>query len=121
MKRALSSLEILHRFLVLLRASFGFERPEVATFSGFRIFLSGVQTITGFQFSDHADLVSRDRRMPTLPSRVSTLKVFRSTFAGPWVTFPVRTSKQELCQGHCTLNPSNSPSDKGPKRWVQNS
>src|SRR5438477_9422 len=101
--------------------SIGLKRPEIPAFPGLWIFLPRIQPITGFKFSDHVDFVSRGRTMPTLPSRISTSKTFRSTLAGPLVTLPVRTSKHELCQGHCTLNPSNLPSDNGPKRWVQNS
>src|SRR6266404_1682773 len=108
--------EILHRFFVFLGGGFGFERAEVSMFAGLGIFLPRIQTIARFQFPNHADFVSRGRRMPTLPSRISTLKIFRSTFAGPLVTFPVRTSKHELCHGHWTLNPSNLPSESGPKR-----
>jgi hypothetical protein len=113
--------DVLHCFFVFLGGGFGFERAEVPAFSCLRIFLSRIQTVTGFQFPDHADFVWRGKRMPTLPSCISTSKIFKSTFAGPWVTFPVRTSKQELCHGHWTLNPSKLPSESGPKRWVQNS
>src|SRR5437588_11037834 len=120
-RRTLAPFEILHRFFVFLGSRFCFECSEVSTFSGLRISLSRIQTIARFQFPDHGDFVLRGRRMPTLPSRISTLKIFRSTFAGPFVTLPVRTSKHELCHGHCTLKPLNFPSDNGPKRWVQNS
>src|SRR5262249_3892059 len=116
--QSLASLEILDRFFVLLCRGFGFECAEVVAFTGPGIFLAGVQAVTGFQFTNHRCLC---RRTPILPSRVSIFNVFKSTLAGPWVTRPVRTSKQELCQGHWTSNPSKRPSDNGPNRWVQNS
>ena len=99
-RNALLPFEILHRFFVFLGGGFGLERAEVPTFPGLRIFLSRIQTVTGFQFPDHADFVPRGRGTPTLPSRISTLRIFRSTLAGPLVTLPVRTSKHELCHGH---------------------
>src|SRR5438034_881602 len=97
------------------------KRAEISSFPCLRIFLSRIQSITGFNFSDHDSLLSGGNTMPVLPARVSIVKVFKSTLAGPLVTFPVRTSKHELCHGHCTLKPSKSPSESGPKRWVQNS
>jgi hypothetical protein len=76
--------EILNSFLVLFGGGFGFERAEIAAFVRLRIFLSRIQTVTAFNFSDHDDFAAA-RGTPTqiLPSRVSTLNVFRSTLAGP--------------------------------------
>src|SRR5260370_2992142 len=100
---------MLHCFFVFLGGGFAFERAEVSAFSRLRIFLSRIQTVTGFQFPDHADFVWRGKRMPTLPSRISTSKIFKSTFAGPLVTFPVRTSEHELCHAHSTSTPPKLP------------
>src|SRR6266496_1984206 len=112
--------EVLHRFFVFLRRSPCLERAEISSFPCLRILLSRIQSIAGFNFSDHDSVLSRGNTMPVLPSRVSIVNVFKSTLAGPLVTFPVRTSKHELCHGHCTLKPSKPPSESGPKRWVQN-
>src|SRR5215467_7107943 len=103
---------------MFLRRSFRLERAEISSFPSFRIFLARIQTIlAGVQFSDHYGF-SLARGTPTqiLPSRVSTLNVFKFTLAGPLVTSPVRTSKQELCHGRCTLKPSKPPLESGPNR-----
>src|SRR6266436_8201740 len=114
--------EILHRFLVFLGRSFCLECTEVPSLPRLGIFLPGIQAVAaGFQFSDHDFYVVQGTPTQILPSRVSTLNVFKSTLAGPLVTFPVRTSKRDLCHGHCTLNPWKVPSESGPKRCVQNS
>src|SRR5205807_8472658 len=110
--------KVLHGFFVFFGRGLGLECTEISALPRLRVFLPGIQTITALNFSNHGCFVSST---PTLPARVSTLNVFKSTLAGPLVTLPVRTSKQELCHGHCTLNPSNAPSDNGPKRCVQNS
>src|SRR6266480_2444917 len=115
--------KVLHCSFMFPRRSFGFERAQIPSLAGLRILLPRIESITArLKFPDHVDSPVL-RRTPTqiLPSRVSTLKLFRSTLAGPWVTFPVRPSKHELCQGHWTLKPSKAPSDNGPKRCVQNS
>jgi hypothetical protein len=99
--------KVLHRLLVLLRRRFRLERAEISSFPRVRIFLAGIQPIlAGFKFPNHGDFsVARGTPMHTSPSRVSTLKVFKFILAGPFVTLPMRTSKQELCHGHCTLQP----------------
>jgi hypothetical protein len=93
--------KVLHSLLVLLRRSFRLESAEISSFPGPRIFLAGIKPIlAGFQFPNHCDFsVARGTPMHTLPSRVSALKVFKFTLAGPFVTLPVRTSKKELCHG----------------------
>src|SRR6266545_5272136 len=91
----LSPFEILNSFLVLFGGGFGFKRAEIAALVRLGIFLARIQTITAFNFSNH-DCIARST--PIFPSRVSTWNVFKSTLAGPFVTLPVRMSKQELCQ-----------------------
>src|SRR6266581_6131650 len=113
--------EVLHRFFVFLRRSACLERAQIPSLPCLRVFLSRIQSVAGFNFSDHDSFLSRGNIMPVLPARVSIVNVFKSTLAGPLVTFPVRTSKHELCHGHCTSKPSKSPSESGPNRWVQNS
>src|SRR5262249_8004187 len=61
------------------------------------------------------------RRTRSLPSRTVASSVLRSSLAGPCVILPVRTSKQERCHGHITWPSRKLPSDRGPKRCVQNS
>src|SRR4051812_35750353 len=94
----------LHGFLVFLRGRFCLECAEVSALARLGILLARIQPITTLNFSDH-DLAD-GRPTQILPLRVSTRNVFRATLAGPCVTLPVRTSKRELCHGHCTLNPS---------------
>src|SRR5438132_10929578 len=110
------SFEILNSFLVFFSGGFGFERAKVPAFPGLRILLARIQTVSAFNFSAH-----RANSKNAFSSRISIRNVFKSTFAGPWVTLPVRTSKRDLCHGHSTSKPSKQPSDKGPKRCVQNS
>jgi len=104
-------LKELHGSFVFLGRSFRLKSAEIPSLPSLRILLPRVQPIfTRLKPSDHNDF-STERRTPTqtLPSRSSTLNVFRSTLAGPLVTFPVRTSKHELCHGHCTSKPLKSP------------
>jgi hypothetical protein len=93
--------KVLHRFLVLLRRKLRLKRAEISSFPSVRLFLAGIQPIlAGFKFPNHGDFsVARGTPMHALPSRVSTLKVFKFTLAGPVVTVAVHTSKQELCHG----------------------
>ena len=90
--------KVLHRLLVLLRRKLRLKRAEISSFPRVRIFLAGIQPIlAGFKFPNHGDFsVARGTPMHTSPSRVSTLKVFKFILAGPFVTLPMRTSKQEL-------------------------
>src|SRR5437667_9696806 len=113
--------EVLHRFFVFLRRCACLECSEISSLPGLRVFLSRIQSIAGLNFPYHDSFLSRGNTMPVLPARVSIVNVFKSTLAGPLVTLPERTSKHELCHGQCTSKPSKSPSESGPKRWVQNS
>jgi hypothetical protein len=54
------SLKVLHRFFVFLGCGLSFERAEIPAFPGLRIFLSRIQTITGFNFSNHALVMSTE-------------------------------------------------------------
>src|SRR2546423_14499780 len=93
-----------------------FKGAGIAPIASLGIFLARDQAKTAFNFPNH-----RVTSKNVFPSRTSIRNVFKSTFAGPCVTLPVRTSKRDLCHGHSTSNPLKQPSDNGPKRCVQNS
>src|SRR5205809_5813975 len=108
---SLAPFKVLHRFFVFLGRSACLERAQIPSLPCLRVFLSRIQSVAGFNFSNHDSFLSRGNTMPVLPARVSIVNFFKSTLAGPLVTFPVRTSKHELCHGHWTLKPSKSLSE----------
>ena len=76
--------KVLHGFFVFLRRSFRVERAQISSLASLWILLPRIQSITaGFKFPDHNDFSTvRGTRTQILLSRVSTLKLFKSTLAG---------------------------------------
>src|SRR5437016_13746417 len=59
------------------------------------------------------------RSAQTLPASTVVGYAWTADRAGGPTTWPVRTSKRDPCQGHCTTNPASLPSHRGPPRCVQ--
>jgi hypothetical protein len=99
-------LEILHRLFVLFRRGPGFERAQVAPFSGLRIFLPRIQPVTAFDFPNHglSLRVPSFRRNVSVARKIDRLRSVSGSF-NPSVTktdpFGLVPAEQSLT--HCDL------------------